>query len=201
MWYVVCEGPHRGVHPTPVDSLCTMPFPTEAAARDFYSTKLLGAAGEWDPITVVFADGGCTGNGTGHARASIGVFWGEADPRNVSRPVEGPLHTNNVAELQAIRVVLDQLLHGRPTVTCARIFTDSKYSISCLEDYMPMWEAKGWKTSSGGDPKNLDLLKDISSRLSVLKAQGRDIQLVHVFGHTGVKVSLGFMYICIIHIC
>ena len=56
----------------------------------------------------VFTDGACSNNGKQNAKAGIGVFFEENDPRNVSRRVDGK-QTNNTAELTAIVVVFDIL--------------------------------------------------------------------------------------------
>ena len=56
----------------------------------------------------VFTDGACSNNGKQNAKAGIGVFFEENDPRNVSRRVDGK-QTNNTAELTAILVVFDIL--------------------------------------------------------------------------------------------
>jgi len=35
-------------------------------------------------------------------QAGVGVYWGPDHPNNVSRPVSGGRHTNNVAEIQVL---------------------------------------------------------------------------------------------------
>ena len=105
-------------------------------------------------LHTVYTDGACSNNGRRSAQAGIGVFWGDADPRNVSRPVSG-LHTNNVAELEAINVALTTILEMVVSAGSGgagaefRIVTDSKYAVQCLEEWFDGWRARGWKTASG----------------------------------------------------
>ena len=49
---------------------------------------------------IVYTDGACPGNGGANPIAGIGVFFGPNDPRNISRPLEGPKQTNQRAEMQ-----------------------------------------------------------------------------------------------------
>ena len=46
----------------------------------------------------IYTDGACRGNGTPHARAGYGVYYGPNDPRNISERLSGA-QTNNRAEL------------------------------------------------------------------------------------------------------
>lgn len=51
---------------------------------------------------IVYVDGSCFSNGKGDkARAGYSVFFGENDPRNVSEPITGDKHTNNVRKKSA----------------------------------------------------------------------------------------------------
>ena len=49
----------------------------------------------------VFTDGACSNNGKPNAKAGLGVYFGNKDPRNTSKRVVGK-QTNNIAELSAI---------------------------------------------------------------------------------------------------
>ncbi|KFG63024.1 ribonuclease HI protein [Toxoplasma gondii RUB] len=54
-------------------------------------------------ILYIYTDGACRSNGRGkEAKAGVGVFFGDGDPRNVSRRLTGQPQTNQRAELQAI---------------------------------------------------------------------------------------------------
>ena len=49
----------------------------------------------------VFTDGSCSNNGFTNAKAGIGIYFGDNDPRNISKRIEGK-QTNNTAEVKAI---------------------------------------------------------------------------------------------------
>ena len=65
-----------------------------------------------ETVVPVYTDGACSNNGKASARAGVGVFWGDDDPKNVSRPVRGA-PTNNVAELEAVEDALDGIAGTR----------------------------------------------------------------------------------------
>ena len=56
---------------------------------------------------VVYTDGACSRNGYANAKAGIGVWWGENDPRNLSEPLEGR-QTSNRAEIWAAIKAINQ---------------------------------------------------------------------------------------------
>ena len=56
---------------------------------------------------VVYTDGACSNNGYANAKAGIGVWWGENDPRNISEPLAGRA-TNNRAEIWAAVKAINQ---------------------------------------------------------------------------------------------
>jgi ribonuclease HI len=88
-------------------------------------------------ILHVYTDGSCHGNGTAHAKAGIGVFFGAGDTRNRSEPVYGTTHTNNVAELQAICRALEIIQttsKGNLPVQII-VHSDSMYAIRCVTTY------------------------------------------------------------------
>jgi ribonuclease HI len=129
----------------------------------------------------VYTDGACVGNGTAGARGGIGVWFGPDSPHNVSRPIAGPLHTNNVAELQAIEAAIHVLetLH----VPAAVIHTDSMYAINALTRWAPKWATKGWRTAAGGPVANKDLIIGILAKLSGGPVA---VTLNYVAGHAGI---------------
>ncbi len=129
----------------------------------------------------VYTDGSCLSNGTKKARAGIGVWWGPEDPRNVSKPLDYPPHTNNRAEVAAVVAALEQLPESIPIILC----TDSEYVINAMSKWIPEWLRNGWKNARGGDAKNQDLLKRL---WDVLNSVGVDrVHFRHVPAHTGKK--------------
>lgn len=91
--------------------------------------------------------------------------------------------TNNRGELTAILRAL-QLYPQRPLTICS----DSKYSINCLTEWLPVWRSrfgsnpKNWKTSTGEPVSNIDLLTDIEPLLKSVKFE-------HVRAHQGITFN------------
>jgi ribonuclease HI len=152
------------------------PAVAAAAAARFSTPSAAGRA-----VHVVFTDGACTGNGSASAAAGVGVFWGDADPRNVARPVSGDLHTNNVAELQAIELAVDAALADE--TMDVRIVTDSLYAVNCLTVWGRGWARNGWVTSKGTPPLNMGLIRRIMDKLAAVSPR---VTFHHVRGHVGI---------------
>lgn len=123
----------------------------------------------------VYTDGACKNNGSVNAIAGIGVYFGEGDPRNVSRRVDGK-QTNNLAELSAVieahSIIRDDIAMGKRIV----VMTDSNYVITCMGSYGMRMDRDGWK-------------KDIPNRDLVQKAYGlykdSGVEFRYIAAHTG----------------
>ncbi|MGQ0502916.1 MAG: ribonuclease HI [Panacagrimonas sp.] len=121
---------------------------------------------------VAYTDGACKGNPgpggwgallrwNGHERSLCG---GE------------PLTTNNRMELMAAIQALEALREPcRITV-----FTDSRYVMQGITEWMPNWKRKHWKTAGGAPVKNVDLWQ----RLDSARAQ-HEMEWRWVKGHAG----------------
>lgn len=124
-------------------------------------------------IIEIYTDGACKGNpGKGG--------WGAClKYRDVVRELYGaePLTTNNRMELTAVIKALEAL--KRPGLS-VRLFSDSRYVLSGIEEWMPAWKARGWKTSNRKPVLNQDLWQ----RLDELSQQ-HDIEWRWVKGHSG----------------
>lgn len=99
--------------------------------------------------------------------------------RNVSERLDGPVQTNQRAELSAILRALEIAAPHQPV----RIVTDSQYSINCATVWAQSWERKGWKTASGEDVKNQDLVRGIRARVAEREAAGAATAFEWVKGH------------------
>lgn len=109
----------------------------------------------------LFTDGASSGN---PGPAGIGVFLRYKDhEKKISRYIG--LATNNIAELEAIRVGLNAVKNRKLPV---RVHTDSSYALGLL--------AKGWKPK-----KNQELVAEIRR----LMAQFEDLRFIKVKGHSG----------------
>jgi len=127
----------------------------------------------------VFTDGACSHNGSVKAKAGMGVYFSEGDPRNVSKRIVGK-QSNNTGELSAILEVFTILQSEVQSGKKITIYTDSKYSINCCGAYGEKSKKKGWKNKYGYIP-NHELVK----RGYELCAQHKNVTLKHIKAHTG----------------
>lgn len=117
--------------------------------------------GEADRVVHVYTDGASSGN---PGPSGIGVLLRYGDHEKEVSTYIG-VATNNIAELEAIRVGLSLIRNPRLPI---RVYTDSSYALGLL--------AKGWKAT-----KNKELVANLRKKVS----QFKDIQFVKVKGHSG----------------
>jgi ribonuclease HI len=67
-----------------------------------------------------------------------------------------------------------------------RIYTDSKYSISCVTDWCVKWQSNGWKTSDGKAVENRDIVEPIISRMGERTRCRVKTEYVYVKGHANI---------------
>jgi len=131
--------------------------------------------------TKIFTDGACNPN-PGKAGSGIAIYRQNI----VSELWYGDYNsagTNNTAELNALYQALMISKSEFESGNSVAVFCDSKYSIQCVTEWASNWEKKGWK-KSGGEIKNLDLIKKMHSLYQSLKG---DVKVLHVNGHVGVE--------------
>jgi len=109
----------------------------------------------------VYTDGASSGN-PGPSGIGVLLQYGE-HKKEVSRYIG--IATNNIAELEAIRVGLGLIRNPDKPV---KVYTDSSYALGLL--------SKGWKAK-----KNQDLVNAIRRQISRFK----DIRFIKVKGHAG----------------
>ena len=99
--------------------------------------------------------------------------------RNVERELYGAeqMTTNNRMELTAVIKALEAM--KRPGLSI-RLYSDSRYVLNGIEEWMAGWKARGWKTASRKPVLNQDLWQ----RLDALSQQ-HDIEWHWVKGHSG----------------
>ena len=131
----------------------------------------------------VFTDGACSHNGSVKAKAGMGVYFSEGDPRNVSKRIVGK-QSNNTGELSAILEVFTILQSEIQSGKKITIYTDSKYCINSLNVWAIKWEKNNWTKKGGiqqGGIQNLDLIK----RGYELCKKYKNVSLIHIKAHTG----------------
>ena len=123
-------------------------------------------------IIKIYTDGACRGNpGPGG--------WGALILKdNEEIKLNGGQNdtTNNQMELTAVIKALDFFSES----TEIEIFTDSKYVMDGITEYIKKWKVNGWKTASKKPVKNSDLWK----QLDALSVQ-HSIRWNWVKGHSG----------------
>lgn len=104
----------------------------------------------------IYTDGACRGNpGPGGWAALLRI--GEQE-----REISGAeaLTTNNRMELTAVIRALEAL--KRPVE--ARLYTDSEYVRRGVNEWLPAWKARGWRTAQRKPVKNQDLWQQLDER-------------------------------------
>ena len=120
----------------------------------------------------IFTDGACRGNpGPGGWGALL--RFGDDEKELCGGEAET---TNNRMELMAVIQALSAL--KRP---CDVILTsDSTYVLKGIQEWMPSWKKRGWKTAAKKPVKNVDLWKLLDDAI-----QGHTIDWLWVKGHSG----------------
>ena len=128
----------------------------------------------------VYTDGCCINNGKKHIKpkAGYGIYFGESDYRNTSKPIIGK-QTNNVAEITAIIETILMLKTEINENKIINIYTDSNYSIRCCSTYGKKLEKLHWNTDK--PIPNLELVKKAYNLCKLYK----NVKLYHVKAHTG----------------
>jgi len=132
----------------------------------------------------IYTDGACSKNGSKQAKAGIGIYFAENDPRNVSKRVEGK-QTNNTAELSAIIEAYNIILKDKDKEKDKEknkkdiiIATDSEYAIKCATTYGQKCDKKNW---SQDEIPNKELVKTL---FYLHKENQLHINLMHIRAHT-----------------
>lgn len=121
---------------------------------------------------IIYTDGACKGNpGPGGWGVSL-----EYNGRKKTMHGGEPQTTNNRMEMMAAISALETLREACEIT----LFTDSKYVMQGLTEWLPGWKARGWKTASKQPVKNQDLWE----RLDVA-VQRHKIDWRWVKGHAG----------------
>jgi ribonuclease HI len=126
-----------------------------------------------DPTRVeIFTDGACRGNPGPGGWAALLVAGKER--KEVSGAED--LTTNNRMELMAAIRGLGALKRR-----CAvMLYTDSKYVLQGITEWLPNWKARGWRTAAREPVKNQDLWELLDAA-----AAAQDIEWHWVKGHSG----------------
>ena len=131
----------------------------------------------------IHTDGGCLGNPGPGAWAYVAEAAG-GQVRDAGYAADT---TNNRMELQAVIEALklaQERADGDVTV-----ITDSRYVEGGISEWIPRWEANGWKTKSRSPVKNRDLWQELQALKRALQARGYRVEFRRVRGHAGVELN------------
>lgn len=120
----------------------------------------------------IFTDGACLGNPGPGGWAAL-LRSGERERLLAG----GEAHTtNNRMELMAAIRALEALKR-----TChVSLTTDSRYVMQGIEEWLPRWRARGWRTAAGKPVKNQDLWQRLAAAVD-----GHTVKWHWVKGHAG----------------
>lgn len=121
----------------------------------------------------IFTDGACSGN-PGAGGWGVILRYGETEKELSGGDAQT---TNNRMELTAVIEAL-KALKRECEIT---LYTDSRYVMDGVNEWMPNWKKNGWRTTNKKSAvKNLELWQELDSLLPKHK-----IKWVWVKGHNG----------------
>lgn len=121
----------------------------------------------------IFTDGACSGN------PGVGGWGAILRYKDVEKELSGGEQntTNNRMELMAVISALKAL----KTKCNISLYTDSKYVMCGITEWLPNWKQNGWKTANKKQGvKNFDLWQELDEL-----TQAHEIRWIWVKGHAG----------------
>ena len=157
----------------------------DEAGKFSFTPTLLQLDKPWSKKLMMFTDGSAIENGKKDCKAAWAVFFATNDNRNISGKItENP--SNQCAELYAIYQGLKKVFMEAPKDSQTKklvVYTDSMYSIKCVNTWVKTWEKNNWKTTAGKDVKHSEIIKKIKKYENKLDKRGIKVQFEHVFSH------------------
>ena len=130
---------------------------------------------------VMYTDGACSGNNRKTAKtAGCGVYVPWSTDQNISEKLPWPPFTNTRAELYAVILALTKV--KVPAEKNILIYTDNDFTVKCVNDYIPKWQRTDWKTSTGKEVLNQDLLHKLADLMDTTT-----FEIKHIPGHAGIQ--------------
>jgi ribonuclease HI len=120
----------------------------------------------------IYTDGACRGNPGPGGWAALLV----AGERRKEVSGAEPATTNNRMELKAAIEGLSALKRRSRVL----LYTDSKYVLQGITEWLPQWKARGWRTAAREPVKNQDLWEQLDAA-----AAAQDIEWHWVRGNSG----------------
>lgn len=123
------------------------------------------------PLVEIFTDGSCEGN---PGRGGWAALIRSGGQERVLTGTEAE-STNNRMELMAALKAMEALQHPSQV----RFYTDSQYLRRGITEWLPNWQARGWKRK-GGALANVELWQALAQAI-----QRHQIEWHWVKGHAG----------------
>ena len=120
----------------------------------------------------IYTDGACSGN-PGPGGWGVLMRWNGHEKELCGGEDET---TNNRMEMMAVIKALEALKRSAPV----DLYTDSKYVMQGVNEWLEGWKAKGWKTAAKKPVKNVDLWQEIDALIVE-----HDVTFHWVKGHAG----------------
>ena len=123
-------------------------------------------------IVEIYTDGACSGNPGPGGWGALLRYNGHEKELNGGE-VET---TNNRMEMMAVIKALGAL--KKPSQV--KLYTDSKYVMQGITEWLKGWKAKGWKTAAKKPVKNQELWQEIDQLVGK-----HSVEFIWVKGHAG----------------
>jgi len=123
-------------------------------------------------VVEIYTDGACSGN-PGPGGWGAVMRWNGHEKELSGGEAET---TNNRMEMMAVIRALEAI-KGSPKI---EIYTDSKYVMQGITEWLDGWKARGWKTAGKKPVKNVDLWQRMDELVS-----RHDVTFHWVKGHDG----------------
>ncbi len=123
-------------------------------------------------IVEIYTDGACSGN-PGPGGWGVLMRYGDHEKEMCGGEADT---TNNRMEMMAVIQALKSLKRR----SHIHIYTDSKYVMDGITQWLEGWKARNWKTAGKKPVKNQDLWQEID-----LLTNQHDIEYFWVKGHAG----------------
>ncbi|PID83443.1 ribonuclease HI [Candidatus Campbellbacteria bacterium] len=96
--------------------------------------------------------------------------------------------TNNQMEMMAIYKAFETIISKNAQEYDIQIYSDSKYVIQGLTEWIESWIKNGWKNSAKKEVKNKKLWQNIYNMEKMIKTDNK-IKYFHVKAHNGQKYN------------
>ncbi|KAF0853061.1 mitochondrial ribonuclease H [Andalucia godoyi] len=181
---LAADAPHSQSDENHRSGLVFLSGGSAASAASSSAAALSGSNSEHNSDVIeVFCDGSCFHNGSARAVAGVGVYFGSGSCLNVSEPLEGPVQTNQRAELTAAIRVFERV----PRTAHLIIKTDSRYVIKIMTEWLQSWKRSSWYRGKNfmhpHAKSNMDLITVLDAHLAQHTGH---VEWVHVDAHSGI---------------